>query len=83
MLFCAIHWYSPPSSSLIFEMFTCEITSSCTVTYWPIKNRELSGIYMMIKQNQGFCSIKIEKYLPEIRPISKRIVVVDGRLRRI
>lgn len=46
IVFWAVHMYSPPSSSLTFDMFTWLMTSSCTVTYWPTKNRELSGIYI-------------------------------------
>lgn len=36
--FAAVHRYSPPSSTCTTLMFTCDITSPCTVTYWPIMN---------------------------------------------
>lgn len=44
MIFWAVHMYSPPSSSFTFVMLTWLITSSWTVTYWPTRNLELSGI---------------------------------------
>lgn len=79
-----MHVYSPPSSSLIFEIFTCEITSSWTVTYWPIRNRELSGICEMKSANELSCSQRAPLAdSPETRPISKRTAAVDVRWRRI